>query len=383
MSPKQFSKALLTWFDQHGRKHLPWQQTITPYYVWVSEIMLQQTQVNTVIPYFQRFIECFPDICSLANAKEDQVLQLWSGLGYYSRARNLHRSAQLVIQHHQGELPKDLATLQSLPGIGRSTAGAVLAIAHGQKTAILDGNVKRVLTRFHAISGWPGQPKVAHQLWEIAEHYTPAQRTADYTQAIMDLGATLCTRTQPACPRCPFAPHCKAHQTGQETFFPAVKPHKSLPLRKIKMLLLYNNTQNQVLLTKRPPTGVWGSLWSFPECSADENITKWCHQHHYVAEKIQPWSTFRHTFSHFHLDITPVCVAIKPKIHHQIMDSTRGVWYKIGEFPNGGVAAPVKRLLQQLAQQKSPGEHSHHDSNDSLSKIKKARRRIRTPTPAR
>ncbi|MGB6977517.1 MAG: A/G-specific adenine glycosylase [Gammaproteobacteria bacterium] len=383
MTPKQFAKALLTWFDSSGRKNLPWQQTITPYRVWVSEIMLQQTQVNTVIPYFERFIQRFPDIRSLANASEDQVLHLWSGLGYYSRARNLHRSAQLVMQYHQTELPDDLTILQSLPGIGRSTAGAILAITNGQQTAILDGNVKRVLTRFHAIAGWPGQPDITRQLWTISERYTPAQRTGDYTQAIMDLGATLCTRTQPACTRCPLSQYCQAHQTGQEMLFPTPKPRKSLPIRKIKMLLLCNTAQKQILLMKRPPAGIWGGLWSFPECAVNEDIIEWCHNHHYMAEKIQPWPTFRHTFSHFHLDITPIWVDIKSKIKNQIMDSTSCVWYKIGQLPSGGLATPVQRLLQQLAQQESPGEHFHHDSNDSLSKTKKTCRRIRTSTSTR
>jgi A/G-specific adenine glycosylase len=383
VSPRQFAQAVLTWFDQHGRKHLPWQQPITPYRVWVSEIMLQQTQVNTVIPYFERFMLRFPDIASLANASEDQVLQLWSGLGYYSRARNLHRSALQVMQYHDGELPADLTVLQTLPGIGRSTAGAILAIATGQKTAILDGNVKRVLTRFHAISGWPGQTDIAQQLWAIAERYTPAQRAADYTQAIMDLGATLCTRTQPTCSCCPLANHCQAHQMQQPTLYPTAKICKSLPVRQTQMLLLCNDTEKQILLIKRPPTGVWASLWSFPECPSSARIKEWCTKYHYIPLNVQAWPTFRHTFSHFHLDITPICISIKPKFKNQIMDSTKEVWYKIGQLPNGGLATPVKHLLQQLAQAKSRGEHSHHDTHGSLSKTKKARARTRTSTATR
>src|SRR5690606_6541720 len=209
-----FAQRVLVWFDQHGRKHLPWQQGITPYRVWLSEIMLQQTQVATVIPYFERFIARFPDVQSLAAAPIDDVLHLWTGLGYYARARNLHRCAQTIVRDYGGEFPASVAALSELPGIGRSTAGALASIAHQQRAAILDGNVKRVLARHHAIDGWPGTTQTLSQLWQFAEQHTPDKRSDHYTQAMMDLGATVCTRSKPACDHCPVADSCIAYAQG-------------------------------------------------------------------------------------------------------------------------------------------------------------------------
>ena len=217
---------MIAWFAQHGRKDLPWQQDPTPYRVWVSEIMLQQTQVRTVIPYYQRFMQAFPDLRALAAAPLDQVLHHWSGLGYYARARNLHRAAQRIRDDHAGRFPEDIEVVMRLPGIGRSTAGAVLSLACGQRHAILDGNVKRVLARFHAVEGWPGKTAVLEQLWALAEAATPQRDVAAYNQAMMDLGATLCRRGTPECPSCPLQSDCRACKLGRQSEFPAPRPRR-------------------------------------------------------------------------------------------------------------------------------------------------------------
>ena len=310
--------------------------------------MLQQTQVTTVIPYYQRFMTKFPDIRALANAPLDQVLALWSGLGYYARARNLHRTAGIVCDHYGGELPHDIKLLSDLPGIGRSTAGAILALSLGQRQAILDGNVKRVLARLHAVEGWPGRSAVAHQLWQLAEQYTPSERVAAYTQAMMDLGAMVCTRRRPQCPVCPLAAHCEAHAQGREHAYPTPKPRREQPVRRTRMLLLCS-TSRQVLLEQRPPTGVWGGLWSFPECPMDADISAWCREHYGVAvQDYQTWATLRHTLSHFHLDIIPVYITAQP-LADRVMAADRQVWYNIDQPDARGLAAPVQRLLTTLA----------------------------------
>ena len=348
LSPEAFSRRLLHWFDDHGRKHLPWQQQPTPYRVWVSEIMLQQTQVATVIPYYDRFLARFPEIRTLADAPLDEVLQLWSGLGYYARARHLHRAAGIVRDRYDGEMPLDFAALAQLPGIGRSTAGAILALAAGQRQPILDGNVKRVLARFHAIEGWPGRAEVLATLWELAERYTPTQRVAEYTQAMMDLGALLCSRSRPRCHACPLAEDCIAYRTGRQTAFPTPRPQRELPVRATRMLLLCTPAR-EVLLEKRPPTGVWGGLWSLPECPLDVDLDAWCRDHlNLEVVEIQPWETVRHSFSHFHLDITPVYIRVQNP-RPAVMEAERIVWYNIGQPDKRGLAAPVRRLLNSLA----------------------------------
>lgn len=348
-----FSAIVLDWFDKHGRKNLPWQKNIDPYRVWLSEIMLQQTQVKTVIPYFERFIKYFPHIHALASATEDEVLTLWSGLGYYARARNLHKTAQLITQRFDGQFPLDLQTLQQLPGIGRSTAGAILAIAAGQKATILDGNVKRVLTRFHGISTWPSETKTQKKLWEIAEQYTPTLRVAHYTQAMMDLGATVCSK-KPNCLLCPLQEKCVGYQTNTTTLYPAKKPKKQLPSRKTVMLIL--RMGEKVLLKKRPSIGIWGGLWTFPE--QDELSCKLKQEKSLFFEKIYQefgceiddfklWPSFRHTFSHFHLDILPVVVSVK-KITNKIMENDQQIWYDLENPAAVGLPAPVKRLLEEF-----------------------------------
>ena len=264
LTPKKFHRLVLAWFDEHGRKTLPWQYNKTPYRVWISEIMLQQTQVSTVIPYFERFLQTFPTVESLAAASEDSVLHLWTGLGYYSRARNLQLAAKTIVESYAGNLPADSDELQKLPGIGRSTAGAILAIAFEKRAAILDGNVKRVMTRLHGILEWPGEKSVHDTLWKLVEKFVPVERVADYTQAMMDIGATLCVRGKPQCLRCPLQKYCVADREGIAASLPKKKTTLQLPTRQVTLLILQKN-RHFVLLEKRPATGVWGGLWSLPE----------------------------------------------------------------------------------------------------------------------
>ena len=269
-----FARRLLAWFDTSGRHDLPWQHPRTPYRVWLSEVMLQQTQVRTAMPYFERFVEAFPTLGDLAAATLDQVLAQWSGLGYYARARNLHSSARLCAERHDGELPRDYDALLALPGIGRSTAGAILAQAWGDRFAILDGNVKRVLTRYHGVAGWPNTPAIEKQLWALAHAHLPHNRLADYTQAQMDFGATLCTRQNPACMLCVLNEDCVALRDGRVEELPTSRPGKPLPER-IALVLLVRNAAGDVLLQRRPPTGIWASLWSLPEAATHDQARAW------------------------------------------------------------------------------------------------------------
>lgn len=342
-----FSKAVLRWYDKHGRKHLPWQQDITPYRVWLSEIMLQQTQVTTVIPYFERFVARFPNVTSLANAPVDDVLHLWTGLGYYARARNLHRCAQTVVENFNGEFPDTVDALSELPGIGRSTAGAIVSIAFKRRAAILDGNVKRVLARHQAIGGWPGETNTLKILWEIAERYTPAQRANHYTQAMMDLGATLCTRSRPACERCPVQFDCVAYGQGNIADYPGKKSRKPLPEKSIQLVMV-RNPAGDMLLEQRPSSGIWGGLWSFPEVVIDEDATDWVRSHFGDIADTEIWNSWRHTFSHYHLDITPVLVQLK-KMPANISEKKAVCWFNPLEPEALGLAAPVKKLLDKIA----------------------------------
>jgi A/G-specific adenine glycosylase len=298
---QDFSDKLLSWFDHHGRKHLPWQQNQTPYRVWLSEIMLQQTQVATVIPYYERFTQRFPDVASLASAEEDEVLHLWTGLGYYARARNLQKAAKQLVQEHNGEFPAGLDQLQNLPGIGRSTAGAIMALAFKLPATILDGNVKRVLARCYAVDGWPGQTQVSNKLWAIAEELSPDTRIADYTQAIMDMGATLCTRSKPKCEICPFSNECIAYRDDRIKELPGKKPKKAMPIRNTQMLVV-SNSNGELLLQRRPSQGLWGGLWSFPECDDQEVHLRLEGLQILESQisKIEHQTPFRHTFTHFH-----------------------------------------------------------------------------------
>jgi A/G-specific adenine glycosylase len=351
--PGDFASAVLHWFDRHGRRDLPWQRPPTPYRVWVSEIMLQQTRVGVVIPYFERFIERFPTLRSLAAADLDDVLHLWSGLGYYARARNLHRAARIALDRYRGELPNDIGALQSLPGIGRSTAGAVLSLALGQRHPILDGNCKRVLSRCFAIAGWPGHSAVLAELWRLSDRLTPHQRVAQYNQAMMDLGATLCTRTAPDCARCPLAERCAALLQGSPTDYPSPKPKRDSPVRRTLMLVALDPA-GRMLLARRPASGVWGGLWTPPELSGTdamlrENAEDWCRERLGSGIRhLEMLPSRRHSFSHFHLDIQPIAaqLATEPSL---VADSDDLVWVDPADPGTIGLPAPVVHLLSEAA----------------------------------
>ncbi len=342
------AQRVLHWFDQHGRHDLPWQRDTTAYRVWVSEIMLQQTQVKTVIPYFKRFTTTFPDVQTLANAPQDEVLHLWTGLGYYARARNLHRAAQQICTDLGGEFPTSVDDLCQLPGVGRSTAGAILSIAGGQRAVILDGNVKRVLCRYRAVDGWPGNAAIQKILWRIAGDHTPAQRCADYNQAMMDLGATVCTRGAPQCTVCPLERDCRARQLGRQSDFPEKKPRKTLPV-KTTTFVMATAPDGNIWLQRRPPSGIWGGLWCFPQIDSVDQVHRWCNgQWGIDPDSITPWPTFRHTFSHYHLDIQPVRVVLAA-VPGEVMEGNDRLWYNSAQPPAIGLAAPVASLLKRLA----------------------------------
>jgi len=340
-------RRLLAWFNRHGRKDLPWQRSRDPYHIWVSEIMLQQTQVSTVIPYYERFLKRFPDVRTLARAKLDSVLHHWTGLGYYARARNLKRAAEIITSQHGGRFPRAIEDVAALPGIGRSTAGAIVAFAFDQRHPILDGNVKRVLTRLHAIDTPVLQRDTEKTLWLLAEHYTPKTHVADYNQAIMDLGATLCRTRKPDCPACPLQKDCAAQAQGQPEKFPVRVARKALPVRAIAMLMI-RDARGHVLLAQRPPVGVWGGLWGFPECAPNAVAADYCRAAFGLKIKTEtPWPVRRHGFSHFQLHITPIPACLTGS-SQKAMESTPAVWYNPDKPDARGLAAPVKRLLQQL-----------------------------------
>ena len=344
----QFAQPLLAWFDLHGRKNLPWQHPRSAYRVWVSEVMLQQTQVGTVLPYFERFVQVLPNLAALAAAEQDQVLALWSGLGYYSRARNLHRSAQICMARHQGQLPRDVEQLADLPGIGRSTAAAIAAQVHGDRHAILDGNVRRVLARWHGLRGWPGASAVQQRLWELAEAQTPTARVADYTQAIMDLGATVCTRARPRCTECPVSPNCAALASDLTDVLPERKPARVQPTRSTTMLMV-RDPQQRILLQRRPATGVWAMLWSFPEASDVESaVPELLHRHGIAAEAGSVQSAFTHVFSHFRLQITPLLLQTTTGARMGIADQPDLDWFSLADALALGLPAPVRKLLITL-----------------------------------
>lgn len=361
--PTWFSSSVLTWFDQNGRKHLPWQQDVTPYKVWVSEIMLQQTQVTTVIPYFERFMTLFPTVTDLANAHQDEVLHLWTGLGYYARARNLHKAAQIIATEHHGEFPTDFEQVLALPGIGRSTAGAVLSLSLGQHHAILDGNVKRVLTRFMAVEGWPGVKSVENQLWQIAEQFSPKQRIDNFNQVMMDLGALICTRSKPKCQTCPVQSKCQAFALDRVTEFPFSKPKKDKPIKFVYMLLLLAPNDNsdaaglnskQVYMYQRPQSGIWGGLYSYPEFEDLTQLEQFLQQKscNVILDDVDFNESllFRHTFSHYHLDIQPVILNLKAKPN--LVSESNDIWYDIhqqdAQNSKLGKSAVTEKLLNTL-----------------------------------
>lgn len=342
---ESFASRLLAWFDQSGRHDLPWQHPRAPYRVWLAEIMLQQTQVKTATPYFERFVSVFPTLPALASASLDEVLAQWSGLGYYARARNLHATARLCVELHGGELPRDYDALVALPGIGRSTAGAILAQVWGDRHAILDGNVKRVLTRYHGIAGWPNTPAVEKQLWELARQHLPTQRMADYTQAQMDFGATLCTRQNPACTLCVLKEDCVALRDGRVEELPTPRPGKPLPERSTLMLLLENGS-GEILLQRRPPVGIWASLWSLPEADDHEQARQWFSTHlHGDYDHAEPLAEILHSFSHYRLRMQPLlwrALAAQERVREN--DDLR--WVARGDLVSLGLPAPIRKLLR-------------------------------------
>ena len=338
------ASRLLAWFDAHGRHDFPWQRDRTPYSVWVSEILLQQTQAATVIPFYERFMQRFPTVAALAAAPLDDVLAHWAGLGYYARARNLWRAARIVMEEHGGEVPTTFDALHALPGIGRSTAGAILAQAHGQRWPILDGNVKRVLARYHAVAGWPGLPAVANELWRHAETHTPHEGVADYTQAIMDLGATLCARSRPACTVCPLASDCASCRAGTQALYPAPRPRRERTQRQVAVLVV-RAPDGRVLLERRPASGIWGGLYSLPELPAEDSPREWCARMLGAAVAAErALATIEHAFSHFDLDLNPrlLELAVSPST---IMDRDDWHWCQPGAKLDVGVPAPVAALL--------------------------------------
>jgi len=336
---------LIRWQARHGRHDLPWQGTRDPYRVWLSEVMLQQTQVATVIPYYERFLARFPDVKSLAGAPLDDVLALWSGLGYYSRARNLHAAARVLVESYGSCFPRTCEALAALPGVGRSTAAAIAVFAFGGREAILDGNVKRVLARHFAERGYPGEKRIENRLWKIAEAQLPAKNIERYTQALMDLGAGVCTRKQPACASCPLRMSCEAHARGKEEAYPAPRPRRVLPRRETSMLLLLR--EGEVLLEKRPPTGVWGGLWCLPEMPVGADPREYC-ERRFGAKRIHATRLplLRHGFTHFTLDVTPLVCRLE--VAASFLAEPGHVWLVLEEAARAAIPAPVRKLLLAL-----------------------------------
>jgi A/G-specific adenine glycosylase len=350
-----FSAAVIGWQKQHGRHALPWQNTRDAYRIWLSEIMLQQTQVGAVIPYYQRFLARFPDVASLASAPSEDVMALWSGLGYYSRARNLHRCAQRVVAEHGGAFPDDPDLLADLPGIGRSTAAAVAAFAYGRRAAIMDGNVKRVFARAFGVEGYPGAKPVEDQLWRRAVALLPQQDMESYTQGLMDLGATLCTRSKPACERCPLAARCVAYATGRVDELPVRKPKKAVPERSTAMLVIADG--DGILLQQRPDSGIWGGLLSLPELTLgaeadNDSDDDFLRRNAEIARAVAPFGVmqscaplqaFSHGFTHFKLQVAPYQVVLRQRV--QQVGQHDHVWYPIRQLASAPLPAPVKKLL--------------------------------------
>jgi A/G-specific adenine glycosylase len=340
-----FGRALVRWQARYGRHGLPWQATRDPYRIWLSEVMLQQTQVATVIPYFERFVARFPDVGSLARATLDEVLALWSGLGYYSRARNLHAAARVVVESYRGCFPRTREDLASLPGVGRSTAAAIAVFAFGAREAILDGNVKRVLARHFAVRGYPGDKRVENRLWKVAEGHLPARDIERYTQALMDLGAILCTRRKPACATCPVRTSCKAHASGKEETYPVPRPRRARAFRKTSMLLILR--AGEILLEKRPPAGVWGGLWCLPEMSFSADVPAFCRRRFGASlARVERLPLLRHGFTHFTLEIAPVVCHLGEAT--ACAAEPRQVWLPLEEAPQAAVPAPIRKLLRAL-----------------------------------
>lgn len=355
-----FAHSVLMWFDQYGRKHLPWQQNKTLYSVWLSEVMLQQTQVATVIPYFERFMARFPSVVDLANAHLDEVLHLWTGLGYYARARNLHKAAQQIRDEFGGQFPTQFADVLALSGVGRSTAGAILSSVLGAPYPILDGNVKRVLSRYFAVAGWSGEKMVENQLWQLSSEVTPYQHTSEFNQAMMDLGAMICTRSKPKCTLCPLEKQCETNRLQAWADYPAKKPKKALPEKQTYFLIV--KAGNQILLQQREAAGLWGGLYVFPQFETLAALKRSISAEN--LPKLQTLNAFRHTFTHFHLDITPILWEVdwqnadktlpltgleKLGFLDQAVSSKANYWYDLAHDNQVGLATPVKRILDEFS----------------------------------
>jgi A/G-specific adenine glycosylase len=339
-----FAARLIAWQRQHGRHDLPWQNTRDPYRIWVSEIMLQQTQVSAVIGYYERFMARFPDVAGLAAASSDEVMQHWAGLGYYSRARNLHRAAQLVMGEHGGVFPKTQEDLEALPGIGRSTASAIRSFAYGARAPILDGNVKRVFARHGGVAGYPGLPKVEKLMWEMAQERLPEGDLEPYIQGLMDLGATLCARGKPRCKDCPVAADCVALRDNRTAELPTRKPKKELPQRETTMLVLLRG--NAVLLEKRPPVGIWGGLLSLPQADDDASARKLAQAFGADWKSRESLRVIEHGFTHYHLSIKPLLMNAAPPPG---VEEGAWVWLPLAQAHNAALPSPVKKLLTGLA----------------------------------
>jgi len=342
---RSFAARAIAWQRAHGRRDLPWQGGTDAYRIWLSEIMLQQTQVGTVIPYYERFTAAFPDVRALAAAPLDRVLELWSGLGYYRRAHHLHATAKAIVAHHDGVFPRDAAALATLSGIGRSTAAAIAAFAYGTRSAILDGNVKRVLARHGGVDGFPGAPKVAARLWSIAEAHLPERDIEIYTQALMDLGATVCTRARPRCPACPVAADCIARRDDRIDALPSPRPRRALPHRAVRVLLFERS--GEILLEKRPPLGIWGGLWSLPEIALDEDARDYARRH-FDAEAVPgaDLATIEHGFTHFSLTLHPQRIGVAQ--WPALAQAPRFVWLARDDALKAAIPAPIRRLLRSL-----------------------------------
>lgn len=362
-----FATRLIRWQREHGRHHLPWQNTRDAYHVWLSEIMLQQTQVGTVIPYYRRFLQCFPDIQSLASASLDEVMAQWSGLGYYSRARNLHKAAQRIVGEHGGIFPEEVEVIRQLPGVGRSTTAAIAVFAFGKRAAILDGNVKRIFSRCFGIEGYPGEKHVETQLWQIAEALLPRRDEGsgerdieDYTQALMDLGATTCTRAHPRCGSCPLRPHCIAFRDNRVQRLPTPRPRKVLPEKETALLLVV--AQDKILLEKRPSAGIWGALWSLPEMRMNENVIEYCMRFGINVWPMSRMEPFTHTFTHFRLRIYPLILqVISGSLDHlspQALSQPGNpcVWMMPEDALKAAIPSPVRKVLLQYTSQAEPLE---------------------------
>ncbi|PKF61823.1 A/G-specific adenine glycosylase [Psychromonas sp. psych-6C06] len=344
MQNNNFNQRIVDWHAQHGRKTLPWQIDKSLYKTWISEVMLQQTQVATVIPYFNKFMRAFPTVAYLANAPIDEVLHHWTGLGYYARARNLHKAAQTIRDQFNGEFPEEFDEVIALSGIGRSTAGAILSLTLGKNFAILDGNVKRVLTRHQAIEGWTGEKRVENRLWQLAEHLTPTNKANIFNQAMMDMGAMICTRSKPKCNECPVSDDCIALKNDSMTQYPTPKAKKKIPAKSAVMLVVCEKGE-AIQLQQRPPVGIWGGLWCFPEFSSIEEAITHLDTQGVVNYQKSELNTFRHTFSHFHFDITPLLIEVEHYNPSQVMEDCGSLWYNLQHPQKIGLAAATKKIL--------------------------------------